>query len=154
MKLTLLLVPLPLAAVLLLPDTPPPLPATETADEWACRGEDRRVGHGTVRVPWKRIAVVYDDVDVLYCVFTGDSDSPLAFERGAERIRFTLVGRGEQVRDGSFSFAVTTSTGRSIRLGPAAIHIAPGGQRSCRVEICQAFTDPGERVVDASVRVH
>lgn len=151
-KLAVMIAPFPLAAALLLPaSAPTPVLGTESAEARACFAPDARLGHETVRVPWTRIRVLRGDVDVLYCVFRGDDDAPLTFARDAERVRFSLVGRGEEARTEAIGFEVRTSWGRTLMVGPASVRIEPRNRRSCRVEICTAFTDPGERVLSVDV---
>ena len=154
LKLSLLLSPFPLAAMLLLPGPEKPVMGSESAEERACAAAGARIGHETVRLAWTRVDVIYRNVDVFYCVLRGDPDAPLDFARDAERIRFSLVGRGDDVKTADVAFAVTTAEGRTIALGPAAVRIAPRSHRSCRVEICSAFTEPGDRVVSVEVLTH
>ena len=151
MKLGLLLSPFPLVAVLLLPGGERPIIGAESVEERACGARNARVGHEAVRVPWTRFRVLRGDVYVLYCVLHGDDDAPLDFARDAERVRFSLVGRGENVRTQEVGFLVTTSWGRTLTVGPASVRIEPRSQRSCRVDICTVFTDPGERVISVDV---
>lgn len=158
MKFSLLLTPFPLAALLLLPrgSDPTPLPAVhitgeESAEQRACASEATRLGHETVRIGWTSLGMIRRDVEAFYCVFHGDIDAPLAFTRDADRVIFSLVGRGEDARDEDVGFRITTATGRTITLGPVSVRIAPRNRRSCRVEICTAFTEPGERVAAVEV---
>jgi hypothetical protein len=151
MKLALLASPISLAAVLVArPDTSP-TPIGETEEDRACSTEGSEFGHARVRVPWTPIRRLDDEIQAYYCVFTGDGDSPLPFERNAERVRFTLTSSADVPREEEFQFIVHTSENRSIELRRASIRVAPRGQPSCRIEICQAFTDPGERVVGVEV---
>jgi hypothetical protein len=152
MKLALLASPFSLAAALVTrPDMPPTIHA-ETEEDRACKVEGSEVGNATVRVPWTSIRRIDDDVEAFYCVFTGNAGSPHPFERDADRVRFALINNADVVRDGQFQFIVRTSRDQTIELRRAVIRLAPRGQLSCRVEVCQAFTDPGERVVGVEVR--
>jgi hypothetical protein len=157
-KLSLLLSPFPLAALLLLPGgRPAPLAdgnrvaGEESAEERACAAANTRLHDETVRVAWTRIGTVHRDVEAFYCIFRGDEDAPLDFVRNAERIRFSLVGTGDEMRTADIGFRVTTNAADTITLGPASVGIAPRNRRSCRVEICTAFTRPGERVISVEV---
>src|SRR5690606_1714407 len=136
-KLSPLLTPFPLAALLLLPRSTEPAPPAdlritgeESAEERACGNENTRLDHETVRVPWSSLGLVDDDVEAFYCVFHGDDDAPLTFLRDAERVRFSLVGRGQTVKDETVGFLITTTSGRVITLGPAEVRIAPRNRRS------------------------
>lgn len=151
LKLSLLLSPFPLAAFLLLPGDQKPIMGGESAEDRACAATGARIGHETVRVAWTRIGVVHRDVDVFYCVLRGDADAPLDFTRDAERVRFSLVGRGRSAKIESVAFTVSTSAGHTLTLGPSTVRIAPRSHRSCSVDLCSAFIEPGERVVAVDV---
>ena len=151
-KLALLASPLSLAAVLIAKGPPTPTFRVETEEDRACLNEGSRIGHATVRVAWTSIRRIDDQVEAIYCVFRGDSDSPLAFERNAERVRFALVNSGDEFREGRFKFVVRTKANQRIELREASIRMAPRNQLSCRIEVCQAFTDPGDHVVSVEVR--
>lgn len=152
MKLALLASPLPLVAAVLAIGDGPTQVVGGTEEDRACQVEGAEVGHAKVRVPWTPIRRIDDDVEALFCVVTGDADSPLLFERNADRVRFTLVSGASTVKEGDFQFIARTSANNRIELRRATIRIAPGGQPSCRIEVCQAFTDPGERIVAVEVR--
>jgi hypothetical protein len=154
MKLALLLAPVPMAALILMPVPADPGPDGLTTEERACSTAGTRLGHETVRVPWTLIRTLDGEIDVMFCVLRGDSDAQLEFARDAERVQFTFIGRGTEPANGTYSFVVRTSEDRTIELGPAAVLVQPRNRHSCRVEICQAFTDPGERVKSVLVRTH
>lgn len=160
MKLGLLLTPLPLCALLLAPRPalPGPNPRAAltvanglTADERACMMAGERLGHEKVRVAWTTIRTFDGDIEASYCVLRGDPDASLEFARNAERVQFTLIGRGTVAKQGTYTFLVHTTRNRTIELGPAAILVQPHNRLNCRIEICQAFTDPGERVKSVDV---
>jgi hypothetical protein len=130
----------------------PPAGRPQMAEHLACEAAGRRVGAETVRIPWTRVRTVFDDVDVQYCVLRGDADAPLAFLRDADHVYISLVGRGQEAKEGTYSFVVRMADGRTIERGPAWVRAEPFGQRSCRVDLCEVFTDPGERVVAVEVR--
>jgi hypothetical protein len=123
----------------------------QTAEYEACEVVGRRVGGATVRVPWTRVPAGADGVAVEFCVLRGDADAELEFARDAERIVFSLVGSGD-AKASAFAFTVRTSSGRAIDVGPAAVHVQPK-VRSCRIDVCELFTDPGERIAAVHVRL-
>jgi hypothetical protein len=151
-KLALLASPLSLAAVLITKAPPTPTFRAETEEERACVTEGSRIGHATVRVAWTTIRRIDDQVEAVYCVFRGDADSPLAFERNADRVRFALINSGDEFRESRFQFVVHTAENQRVELREASIRMAPRNQLSCRIEVCQAFTDPGDHVVSVEVR--
>lgn len=119
----------------------------------ACAERGRSVGAEVVQVPWTRVRTVGQDIDVHYCVMRGDRNAARAFLRDAEHVYFTLTRPGPGPVETTLLFIVQTSTGRTVQLGPARIRVAPWEQPSCRIEICQLFTEPGERVGAVDVKV-
>ncbi len=126
-----------------------PLPG-QTIEE-ICRVPDSRVADARVRVAWTAVQTDQHDVRVSYCVLRGDADAHLAFERNAEIVYFGLSARERIADRRSYTFIVRTSTGRVIKQGPAVLKPLARQPQSCRVDMCQFFTNPGERVVSVSV---
>jgi hypothetical protein len=121
----------------------------QTVEE-ACTSRGRLLD-ARVRVGWTAIATVYRDVTVSYCVLRGDRTARLDFERDADIVYFGLASEDIGRPWKNYAFTITTSTGRVIRQGPALLKPVAREPQSCRVEVCQFFTNPGERVVTVSV---
>ena len=122
----------------------------QTVEE-ACKARAGRTEDATVRVSWTDVETSYDDVRITYCVLRGNPDAKLAFERDAEIVYFALSSEERRVDRRSYTFEIRTSTGRVFRQGPALLQPLSKEPQSCRVDICQFFTDPGERVVSVAV---
>jgi hypothetical protein len=127
-------------------------PRARQSIEEICRDPAGRTSDARVRVAWTDVETTYDDVRISYCVLHGDDDAALDFERDAEIVYFGLAmvhGRAADRR--MYSFVIRTSTGRLIKQGPALLQPLAKQPLSCRVDVCQFFTDPGERVVSVTV---
>ena len=119
--------------------------------EEICREPGGRTADARVRIPWTAVGTAYGDVRITYCVLHGNADAKLAFERDAEIIYFALASIDKKADRRQYTFAIRTSAGRIIRQGPAVLQPTGKGLLSCRVDVCQFFTEPGERVVSVSV---
>jgi hypothetical protein len=94
---------------------------------------------------------VYDGVQISYCIMRGDKTAKLDFERDAEIVYFALASDDRQGDRNSYVFTIKTSDGRVLKQGPAVLQPVAKEPQSCRVEVCQFFTNPGERVIEVSV---
>jgi hypothetical protein len=119
--------------------------------EEACKDPSARVEDASVRVAWTDVETDYDDVRVTFCVLRGDRDAKLAFERDAEIVYFALANVDRRAERRNYTFTIRTSHGRLIRQGPAMLQPLAKQPVSCRVDVCQFFTEPGERVTSVSV---
>ena len=126
-------------------------PARSQTVEEACRARDARLADAHVRIAWTTVDTGNDDVDVAYCVLHGDANARLSFERDAEIVYFALSSEQPHSDARAYTFTIKTSQGRSIRQGPALIQPLARQPQSCRVDVCQFFTEPGERVVSVAV---
>lgn len=122
----------------------------QTIDE-VCSDRGARTDDATVRVAWTDLDTGYDDVRVSYCVMRGHLDAKLSFERNAEIVYLALASIDRRVDRRPYTFVIRTSTGRVLRQGPALLQPVAKQLVSCRVDVCQFFTDPGERVISVSV---
>jgi len=127
-------------------------PAGGQTVEEVCKARDARAGDATVRVAWTSVGGDFDDVQIMYCVLHGDRDAKLAFERDAEIVYFALSSPERRNDARSYTFSVKTSRRRILKQGPAVLQPIAREPQSCRVDVCQFFTEPGERVI--SVAVH
>ena len=123
---------------------------SQTIDE-ACADRGSRLADARVRVAWTDVDTGYDDVRVSYCVLRGDATAKLNFERDAEIVYFALASIDRKADRRAYTFVVKTSSGRVMRQGPALIQPVAKQLASCRVDVCQFFTDPGERVISVTV---
>ena len=126
---------------------------SQTIDE-VCSDRGARTDDARVRVAWTDLDIDFDDVRVSYCVLRGDRDAKLSFERDAEIVYFALASLDRRADRRSYTFVIRTSTGRELRQGPALLQPVAKQRVSCRVDVCQFFTDPGERVISVSVQAH
>lgn len=122
----------------------------QTVEE-VCKDPDGKTNGARVRVAWTDVETSYDDVRITYCVLRGDNDAKLAFERDAEIVYFALSNVDRKAGRRKYTFAIRTSTGRVLRQGPALLQPNAKEPQSCRVDVCQFFTEPGERVVSVTV---
>ncbi|HEX6559832.1 MAG TPA: hypothetical protein VF021_10230 [Longimicrobiales bacterium] len=120
--------------------------------EETCKARDARTGDAYVRVAWTSVATGFDDVQIAYCVLRGDHDAKLSFERDAEIVYFALSSPQRAADRRNYTFRITTSTGRVMSQGPALLQPLARQPQSCRVDVCQFFTEPGERVVSVAVQ--
>jgi hypothetical protein len=128
-----------------------PLPAPPQTIEQVCAPSSGRTQAARVRVAWTQLATVYDGVQISYCILRGEKNAKLDFERDAEIIYFALASDERQVDRKSYVFTVKTSDGRVLKQGPALLQPVAKEPQSCRVEVCQFFTNPGEWVIEVSV---
>ncbi|HEY0671660.1 MAG TPA: hypothetical protein VGD27_05305 [Longimicrobiales bacterium] len=119
--------------------------------EQACSEVNGRFQDARVRVAWTTLPTVQDDVQVSYCILRGEKDAKLEFERDAEIVYFALATEERHAPRKTYMFTIKTSEGRTIQQGPALLQPLAKQPHSCRVEFCQFFTEPGERVVEVSV---
>lgn len=119
----------------------------ELCNDPGARGDDARV-----RISWTDIGTSFDDVRISYCVLRGDRDAKLAFERDAEIVYFALASIDRKVDRRPYTFVIKTSQGRVLRQGPAVLQPLSKQPVTCRVDMCQFFTEPGERVISVSVQ--
>jgi hypothetical protein len=125
----------------------------QTIDE-VCADRGARTEDARVRIAWTDLDTDHDDVRISYCVLRGDLDAKLSFERNAEIVYFALASIDRRVDRRPYTFVIRTSTGRVLRQGPALLQPVAKQLVSCRVDVCQFFTDPGERVISVSVEAH
>lgn len=119
--------------------------------EQVCASEGGRLADARVRVAWTPVAPEEDAVQVSYCILRGEKDAKLTFERNAEIVYFALASDERNAPRKSYVFTIRTSEGRTLQQGPATLQPLARQLQSCRVEVCQFFTNPGERVVEVSV---
>lgn len=119
--------------------------------EQVCSTHDGRLQDSRVRIAWTPITTVYDGVQISYCILRGEKNAKLEFERDAEIVYFALAGEKHGASKRPYEFTVRTSSGRTIKSGPALLLPVAKQPQSCRVEVCQFFTNPGERVISVSV---
>jgi hypothetical protein len=124
----------------------PPQTIEQVCSNIAGRTQDARV-----RVAWTQLATVYDGVQISYCIMRGDKNAKLDFERDAEIVYFALASEDGQADRKTYVFTIKTSDGRVLQQGPALLQPVAKQPQSCRVEVCQFFTNPGERVIEVSV---
>ena len=127
------------------------MPFNSRTVEEACKARAGRMEDARVRVAWTDVETSYSDVRITYCVLHGEPDARLVFERDAEIVYFALSSDERRVDRRNYTFEIRTSMGRVIRQGPALLQPLSKEPQSCRVDICQFFTDPGERVVSVAV---
>lgn len=120
--------------------------------EEVCKARDARNGDATVRVAWTSVDTNLDDVQITYCVLRGDHDAKLAFERDAEIVYFALSSPERRADARPYTFTIKTSKGRVMKQGPAVLQPLAREPQSCRVDVCQFFTEPGERVISVAVQ--
>ena len=126
-----------------------PLPG-QTIEE-LCSDRGSRTNDAWVRVSWTDIETPFDDVRISYCVLRGNADASLSFERDAEIAYFALANVDRKADRRIYTFVVKTSHGRTLRQGPAQLQPVARQPVTCRVDVCQFFTDPGERVISVSI---
>jgi hypothetical protein len=130
---------------------PAPTPVPPQTVEQACSEVNARYQDARVRVAWTTLPTAEDDVQVSYCILRGEKDAKLEFERDAEIVYFALASDERNAPRKSYVFTIRTSEGRVLQQGPALLQPLARQPQSCRVEFCQFFTDPGERVVEVTV---
>jgi hypothetical protein len=127
------------------PKTPP-----QTVEQ-VCASAGARLQDARVRVAWTELATVHETIQISYCILRGEKTAKLDFERDAEIVYFALASDERNAPRRSYVFTIKTSEGRIIQQGPATLQPVAKQPQSCRVEVCQFFTNPGERVVEVSV---
>jgi hypothetical protein len=127
-------------------------PRARQSIEEVCRDPAGRTNDARVRVAWTDVETSYDDIRISYCVLHGDATARLEFERDAEIVYVGLATVDGKTADRrTYTFVVTTSNGTQIRQGPAQLQPLAKLPLSCRVDVCQFFTERGERVVSVGV---
>lgn len=129
-------------------------PAPGNNIDEVCADRAGRTEGARVRVAWTDLSTDYDDVRVSYCVLRGERNARLDFERDAEIVYFALSSTERRADRRDYTFIIRTSAGRVLRQGPAQIQPVAKQPASCRVDVCQFFTDPGERVISVSVEAN
>ena len=119
--------------------------------EKLCSDRGGKTDDAWVRVSWTDVETAFDDVRISYCVLRGNHDASLDFERDAEIVYFALANVERKAERRAYTFAIRTSQGKTIRQGPAQLQPVARQPVTCRVDVCQFFTDPGERVISVSV---
>lgn len=119
--------------------------------EQVCATAEGKLQDARVRVAWTVLPTLHDEVQISYCILRGDKNAKLDFERDAEIVYFALASEERHAPRRTYVFLVKTSEGRVIEQGPAALQPVARQPHSCRVEVCQFFTNPGERVVEVTV---
>jgi hypothetical protein len=127
------------------PETPP-----QTVEQ-VCASAGGRLQDARVRVAWTELATLHETVQISYCILRGEKTAKLDFERDAEIVYFALASDERNAPRKPYVFTIKTSEGRIIQQGPATLQPVAKQPQSCRVEVCQFFTNPGERVVEVSV---
>ena len=127
-----------------------PSPGARTIEE-LCSDRGRGTENVWVRVPWTEVQTAFDDVRISYCVLRGKPDATLDFERDAEIIYFALANVDRKADRRGYTFTVRTQEGRVLRQGPAQLQPVARQPVTCRVDVCQFFTDPGDRVISVAV---
>lgn len=130
---------------------PVPAPVRPQTVEQACSELNARYQDARVRVAWTTLPTAETNVQVSYCILRGEKDAKLEFERDAEIVYFALASDDRNAPRKSYMFTIKTSEGRVIQQGPALLQPLAKEPQSCRVEFCQFFTDPGERVIEVTV---
>lgn len=126
-----------------------PLPG-QTIEE-LCSDRGGRTDDAWVRVAWTEVETSFDDVRISYCVLRGNLDASLNFERDAEIVYFALANVERKAERRGYTFVLKTSQGRTLRQGPAQLQPMARQPVTCRVDVCQFFTEPGERVISVAV---
>jgi hypothetical protein len=126
-------------------------PTTPQSIEQVCSTVQGKLQHAHVRVAWTVLPTSNEEVRISYCILRGEKDAKLDFERDAEIVYFALASEDENAPRRTYEFSVKTSEGRTLRQGPVALLPVAREPQSCRVEVCQFFTNPGERVVEVTV---
>lgn len=129
-------------------------PVRESAEYRACRAAGSEVFGQIVQTPWTSVTTLDGEVEVVACIMRGEPDARPAFLRDADRIVFALVGHGDREVNPTVRFSVRMDSGRTLDLGPAWIRVKPDGALTCRIDICEAFGEPGERVKEIRVETH
>jgi hypothetical protein len=103
------------------------------------------------RSAWLRVGAGEPDIEVQYCVARMGPSTAIPDSAG-EVVWFSLLGTGPEVKTVAYSFVIRTSQGRVLRQGPARIRVEPSKRHSCRLEICEFVTRPGEKVLSVGFR--
>jgi hypothetical protein len=127
------------------------MPVPDGTIEKLCSDRGGKTDDAWVRVSWTDVETAFDDVRISYCVLRGNHDASLDFERDAEIVYFALANVERKAERRTYTFTIRTSHGKTIRQGPAQLQPVARQPVTCRVDVCQFFTDPGERVISVSV---
>jgi hypothetical protein len=127
------------------------MPVPDGTIEKLCSDRGGKTDDAWVRVSWTDVETAFDDVRISYCVLRGNHDASLDFERDAEIVYFALANVERKAERRTYTFAIRTSHGKTIRQGPAQLQPVARQPVTCRVDVCQFFTDPGERVISVTV---
>lgn len=127
------------------PTTPP------QSVEQVCANAQGRLQDARVRVAWTVLPTAHEEVQISYCILRGEKNAKLDFERDAEIVYFALASEGRNAPRRTYEFSVKTSEGRTLKQGPVALLPVARQPQSCRVEVCQFFTNPGEHVIEVTV---
>jgi hypothetical protein len=119
--------------------------------EQVCATTEGRLQDARVRVAWTVLPTSNDEIQISYCILRGEKDAKLDFERDAEIVYFALASEERNAPRRTYVFTIKTSEGRTIEQGPATLQPVARQPQSCRVEVCQFFTNPGERVIEVTV---
>ena len=131
-------------------ETAAPTSPPQTVEQ-VCASAGARLQDARVRVAWTELTTIDESVQISYCILRGEKTAKLDFERDAEIVYFGLASDERNAPRKSYVFTIKTSEGRIIQQGPATLQPVAKQPQSCRVEVCQFFTNPGERVVEVSV---
>lgn len=126
-------------------------PMTPQTVEQVCSKAQGRLQDARVRVAWTALPTAQDEIQVSYCIMRGEKNAKLDFERDAEIVYFALASDERNAPSRTYVFSIKTSEGRVIQQGPALLQPVARQPQSCRVEVCQFFTNPGERVIEVTV---
>ena len=105
---------------------------------------------GVVSPAWAPVATAVA-IGTSHGAYKFTKEAKLAFERDAEIIYFALAGNDRKAERRPYTFLIKTSQGRVLRQGPAILQPVAKQPVTCRVDVCQFFTEPGERVISVSV---
>jgi hypothetical protein len=103
------------------------------------------------RTTWLPVGARDPDVEVQYCVARMGTTGAVP-DSGGEVVWFSLLGKGQEVKTVAYSFVIRTSQGRVLRQGPARIRVEPSKRHTCRLEICEFVTRPGEKVLSVGFK--
>jgi hypothetical protein len=126
-------------------------PKTPQTVEQVCSSSQGRLQDARVRVAWTALPTSIDEVQISYCILRGEKNAKLEFERDAEIVYFGLASEERNAPRRKYVFSIKTSEGRVIQQGPATLQALARQPQSCRVEVCQFFTNPGEHVIEVTV---
>jgi hypothetical protein len=126
-------------------------PKTPQTVEQVCASAQGKLQDARVRVAWTKLPTSNEEIQISYCILRGEKNAKLDFERDAEIVYFALASEERDAPRRIYTFSIKTSDGRVIEQGPATLQPVARQPQSCRVEVCQFFTNPGESVVEVTV---